>query len=47
MGRMLGLANVVTVPSNAKISRGSRGTMTPLAPFEPKQVTMPNSHSSE
>jgi hypothetical protein len=33
--------------SNAKVFRGSRGTMAPLAPCEPGRVTTPNSHSSE
>jgi hypothetical protein len=47
MGRMPCLAKVVAVPSNAKISQGSHGTMTPLAPCEPRWVTMPISHSSD
>jgi hypothetical protein len=34
-------------PSIAKVSRGSRGTMTPLAPCESGRVTTPNSHSSK
>jgi hypothetical protein len=33
--------------SIAKVSRGSRGTMSPLAPCEPGRVTTSNSHSSE
>jgi hypothetical protein len=33
--------------SIAKVSRGSRGTMAPLASCEPGWVTTPNSHSSE
>jgi hypothetical protein len=33
--------------SNAKVSRGSHGTMAPLAPCETGWVTMPNSHSFE
>jgi hypothetical protein len=32
--------------SNAKVSWGSHGTTTPLAPCEPGRVTTPNSHSS-
>jgi hypothetical protein len=34
-------------PSNAKVSWGSRSTMTPLALCEPERVTTPISHSSE
>jgi hypothetical protein len=33
--------------SNAKVSWGSRGTTTPLAPCEPRRVTTPIFHSSE
>jgi hypothetical protein len=33
--------------SIAKVSRGSRGTTTPLAPCDPGRVTTPNSHASE
>jgi hypothetical protein len=33
--------------SIAKVSRGSRGITAPLAPYEPEQVTTPNSHSFE
>jgi hypothetical protein len=33
--------------SIAKVSRGSRGTTTPLAPCELGRVTTPNFHSSE
>jgi hypothetical protein len=45
IGRMPSLAKVVH--SNAKVSRGSRGTMAPLAPCEPGRVTTSISHSSE
>jgi hypothetical protein len=33
--------------SIAKVSRGSRGTTSPVAPCEPGRVTTPKSHSSE
>jgi hypothetical protein len=47
MGHMPCLGKVVTVHSNAKVSRGSHGTMVPLAPCEPGWVNTPNSHSFE
>jgi hypothetical protein len=48
MGRMPIFAKVVHGTHNiVKVSRGSLGTMAPLAPCEPERVTMPIlTHSS-
>jgi hypothetical protein len=48
MGRMLGLAKVVhSTIAMLRFPGVVRGTMTPLAPCEPRRVTTPISHSSE
>jgi hypothetical protein len=48
MGRMLGLAKVVRgTIEMLRFPRVVRGTTTPLAPCEPRQVTTPISHSFE